>query len=391
MELVPLYRSLLTMTAFKASEDGTIYTKIDGHEVPVSIEGKGMTLPTPTALKNAFVKNQVIFHPLNENAAAVDKPVFKRYLAAVVADLNATVSDFIICLSNLAATPENQTNLPQEALEILADIGPVDKAFAQKMMIMSSTILASEDVNVSWVKIYMKRNGKVKGSSGRQAAIVSFPILELIDKEDEVCSLKIRKKDREPFKKLFMQILNRAGDAEWYNHVSDSQTCPSMDALMGSVKKIYESLIDFTSKMPAKVADLEFQINSDVNMDWCDAFNNIEALRTKIITVPATTVAAEPVAAPAVAAPAPVGAYQAPGFASPGQPLGQPQAQPGTFAAFMQSNPQMAGALQQQSGFMPAYQAQVKPNPIAAGFNSNLAHTLAPQYPQGGYGGHRGF
>lgn len=227
-----VYRPLLLSLGCRIGEDQTIYL----NDKAAVVMGKTLVMPTEDKL-NAANGQHVFFHPLSENIARGDSPIFKWLKAAIQFRLSVDMS---IMLGNLLSIANDETvasKLKASQLDLLTACSKVnDKA----VQIFSSVQKKFNLTNHKIVNIYNGRNGKIDGVTYNRAAVVTFPMLEGIrDENNELWkSAKLRKADYGLFEALFEYAYPKLFEEDAWSYGSDSMDAPSLEAMIGAYLKL---------------------------------------------------------------------------------------------------------------------------------------------------------
>jgi hypothetical protein len=280
MTLNEIYTAVLACAGMSVDSEGFISTKVGDKSLPALIDGKRMVLPTQFQLSNLKPDSAIVFHPLRENIMQGESPILNKLRKSIVVKLNYTFA--IICqnlLDIIASTAVHHTLTPDQSM-VLSIVTDVDKKTLEVFNKIQEYSCKDNFAN-PFVKIFLKKGGKVDDKTYSRAGIVSFPILEqLTDKAIEApCGISMRVKDREGLIKLYNFIFTASN----YSVGSNTQVAPYVDALMNATAGPAGRLNDLLILYSNLIEDSDKLI---FNSDWVDAFVNINDFIPEIRKIP---------------------------------------------------------------------------------------------------------
>lgn len=274
-----LYKDLLSAAGLYVSVDGCISYLAGEEKYPLLIGDKRVVLPTQEHLKGGG-EARVLFHPLLENLMRGESEVFTTYRTHLIGNLNIEFSDLFFNILQLAASPAEHKKLNPDQAEPLTALAKANQSVLDKYEEIIRK-MPVDDVTSAFIKVYIKKNGKCRGTKHSRVAIVTFPFLEtLLEKDSKMYGVTLRQNDRACFTELFKFIIKDADVAEQYCYGSDNKIAPNMDALMyafapiaggvNSAMALYENIFP----------------SNPIHSDWADTFATLDSLINDIRMIP---------------------------------------------------------------------------------------------------------
>lgn len=381
MKLLELYESILKAACLSVDNDGFVSVKLQNDNSPSMVNGKRLALPTQKHLANPQPDSKMLFHPLAENIMRGESEVITKLRHSFNVRFNFTFAALGQSLLQIASSIAEHHKLSPEQSEVLSALKDADETTAinfSKIMINS----IKNDPGKAFVNIYLKRGGKIGEKKYARIGVVSFPFYEqLQNKDEDVCGVKLRVKDRATLKALCEYIFPAIKNPEAYNAGSDSQIAPFLEALMKTVKCLamcFNDIFDLFNKHIDGYEELVF------NSDWVEGLDNLPSMMGEIRMIPiqagnegstkaiGTVGTNMPVQQPLVT---PV-AQQAPAqFVSPQQSY-HPQQQMGYNNPVVQNPTMPQGLIKTDKGI--DLQSLLRSNPAVFG-NQNFQHQQMQQ------------
>jgi hypothetical protein len=136
------------------------------------------------------------------------------------------------------------------------------------------------------VSVYLTRGGVVKEKTFHRAAIVKFTLYEELIKagsDNVVMGVKLSKKDRDLFKKLFERAIPGIDNPQHYSTGSNANVAPFMDSMMNTFLKLFSITNDMVEnyKVVFSIPNL-----MTVPMEWSDELMDIDSLSSIVRLVP---------------------------------------------------------------------------------------------------------
>jgi hypothetical protein len=409
IKLMDVYTAMLQTTAMEVTSDGFVRMSIgDGEYLPVvGKEGKSVVLPLTERLLDPNNHNYEVFHLLAENSKVSNSSdLLTRYRHWLINRENIVIGSLGTALLRIAADAALSKRLRPDQADFLKLVVGADETSAIAFGKIADAASKPNQLQRVFASMYIRNAGVLDNKSYGRIATVNFPFYDELKKIDDeaaeakkapkgqkkqkvenvVFDVEMRIKDRAVFMGLMHYLIPNLDVEHAYDVGSNSKIAPSIDALMRAFHPMAKHLNDimevFKGLDPAMDRALD---NMYFNLDWFDAFINLDALWNQIRMVPQqnqgvinepTETAPTPAGpAPAPLAPppwntAPQAVYSAPtqAYPAPAQPQGMypPPAVPAqrssgsgvSVAAMMHRS--MAGQRQQPGGYPqgPMHQTQ---------------------------------
>lgn len=283
MKLLELYESILKAACLSVDNDGFVSVKLQNDNSPSMVNGKRLALPTQKHLANPQPDSKMLFHPLAENIMRGESEVITKLRHSFNVRFNFTFAALGQSLLQIASSVAEHHKLTPEQSEVLSALKDADETTAinfSKIMINS----IKNDPGKAFVNIYLKRGGKIGDKKYARIGVVSFPFYEqLQNKDEDVCGVKLRVKDRATLKALCEYIFPAIKNTEAYNAGSDSQIAPFLEALMKTVKCLamcFNDIFDLFNKHIDGYEELVF------NSDWVEGLDNLPSMMGEIRMIP---------------------------------------------------------------------------------------------------------
>jgi hypothetical protein len=289
MDLIDVYKSLLSTAGMSADSDGFISIQLAGADRKAFlVKGKRLVLPTDTQLRNPDFTNRVVFHPLSESILRGESEVVTAFREALVTRLNFIIGYVAINLLDLAVSTASHSKLGPDQADFLMKIKDSDEKTLLALQKITESMMVG-DSSKAFVHLRVQKNGTVGGTKHRRVGIVYFPFYEEIKKvpapkePNEIYGVKLRKNDRETFKALMEYMVSKIEKDNVWMFPSDSEIAPTMDALMKSVIAVGDSVntvVDTFQDYIEGSTDLYF------NGDFEESFKDLNKLHTQIRMIP---------------------------------------------------------------------------------------------------------
>ena len=292
MKIIELYESILKTANLFVTEDGYVNHILANSKEPVTVKGKSLVLPTPAHLANPNWENRIVFHPLSENILRAESDVLEKLRAGLNIRFNYTITVLVRALLNIAASPDEHPKLTPEQSDFLSHVKDADEKTIKAFSDLCDAMPAGQTTK-SFVSIYLKRSGNIKGKQHKRCGIVSFPLYtELVNvKKDRVIfGVSLRAKDVVLFKNLFEWLIPGIGEPESYNVGADSQVAPYLEALMKAVANVASPLnavIELFRK-PLGVDKNGVDEADEMMFEsaWLETFDNLAVMVPEIRMIP---------------------------------------------------------------------------------------------------------
>ena len=294
--LIQIYKDILSTAWMSANEKGVISRLIDpetGEKSPVMIEDntdnkkkKTAVLPIKENLVGLDNSEFLVIHPLNENPSKPASPVVDFLRRMMSVRLNWVLSTMLPELLVFASSPAKHDLLKPEQLDILTCLADAGKDSASKFLKLLEASKAKNGHFSTIVSVYLTRGGVVKEKTFHRAAIVKFTLYEELIKagsDNVVMGVKLSKKDRDLFKKLFERVIPGIDNPQHYSTGSNANVAPFMDSMMNTFLKLFSITNDMVEnyKVVFSIPNL-----MTVPMEWSDELMDIDSLSSIVRLVP---------------------------------------------------------------------------------------------------------
>lgn len=289
MNLLDVYKSLLSTAGMSADTDGFISIRLAGTEKkPFLVKGKRLVLPIEEQLRNSNFENRIVFHPLSESILRGESEVVTGFREALVKRLNFIIGYLSVSLLDLAVSTAVHSRFTPQQTEFLAKVKDTDEKTVQCLQKITELMMVG-DTSRTFVHLRVQKNGTVGNSKHRRVGIAYFPFYEEVKKvpapkeANEIYGVKLRKNDRETFKVLMEYIISGIENTNSWMFPSDSEIAPTMDALMKTLIAISDPInttVDLFKDYVDGSEDLYF------NGDWEESFSDLNKLHVQIRMIP---------------------------------------------------------------------------------------------------------
>ena len=294
--LIQIYKDILSTAWMSANEKGVISRLIDpetGEKSPVMIEDntdnkkkKTAVLPIKENLVGLDNSEFLVIHPLNENPSKPASPVVDFLRRMMSVRLNWVLSTMLPELLVFASSPAKHDLLKPEQLNILTCLADAGKDSASKFLKLLEASKAKNGHFSTIVSVYLTRGGVVNGKTYHRAAIVKFTLYEELVKagsDNVVMGVKLSKKDRDLFRKLFERVIPGIDDPQHYSTGSNANVAPFMDSMMNTFLKLFSITNDMVENYRVVFSIPDLMI---VPMEWSDELMDIDSLSSIVRLVP---------------------------------------------------------------------------------------------------------
>ncbi len=260
MNLLDFYTELTASLGLIADETG--YLSMDTTPPqPVMVEGKRLCLPTAEILSKKDIENTTIFHPLCELLTRGESEVLRELKLHIqrryTAQFSMTLIAIALLLNSEDALTAAQTKWLAEFKKWSRDGAGIETI--QKFVTKGLTKSVS-----SVVSIYLKSGGEQNNQSYKRLAVISFPILEELDK-DKPYGITMTANDRKQLKAIVQKMIGEESPSDAYNTGTNEDVAPRFVALVGATEKLIRKL-DKTSTVFKKV--IPNYSKYETNLGW---------------------------------------------------------------------------------------------------------------------------
>jgi len=304
MKLMDFYKKVLHSLGLEVSQDDFVQINLGGKPTMFTVNGKPMVLPTkehidtsiePDGNGNIMV-TKVLFNPLNEDVIKGDSTSLKKVKDIAEKKLAHTFAAVGELLLTLASNPKLQKKTDMELNKFLIELNNVydgkakDKVDDKSVDTWSKMYAKSlkEPASKSFLKLYLKKNGRYDGNRYNRLAVASFPFYEMLleaDKTTPVYGYKLRIKDLAVYKLIYTYVFNMMDENHSVVVGSNDNESPGFIALfklyikLGTrMNKILKSLTSVNREL-VKEATLPIEV-TDKDLEKLSIF------KSELFTIP---------------------------------------------------------------------------------------------------------
>lgn len=295
-KLIKIYTDILETAWMTVGKKGVISRLIDpetGEKAVVTIEDntdnkkkKAAVLPLKENLVNLDSSEYLVIHPLSENPSKPASPVVDFLRRMMSVRINWILSTMLPELLVFASNPGKHDLLTPEQLNILTCLSDVGKDSAAKFLKLLEASKSKHGHFATIVSVYLTRGGVVNGKTFHRAAITKFTLYDEIMKagsDNVVLGIKLSKKDREVFRKLFERVIPGIDDPQHYSTGSNANVAPFMDSMMNTFLKLFSITNDMIENYKVIFSIPELMT---VPLKWSDDLMDIDNLSSIVRLVP---------------------------------------------------------------------------------------------------------
>lgn len=287
-KLIDYYRILLELGWLVADEDGNVSVQLGDEELPATIDGKRLILPTREQMKDTNWDNRVGFHPLREAFNLGVSDVVANLRDQYVQRLNVTISYMLKEFVHIGNDQKNQKNLTTEQSQVLECLSDVSDTTVKQLDALIKNTKARNSAD-QFINIYIRRGGTVKGEKYGRAGIVTFPIYEhLVSSKEPINGVKFNAKDRSTLIKLYEFIFPTLRvDREFLNVGINSRTAPFLESLVRATINVVDQIVE-TAQPYRDLFSIPhiFSFPSDIGV-WKEVFDSKDLAERLARAVPA--------------------------------------------------------------------------------------------------------
>lgn len=239
---------------YQVTEDEMI-SVIDpvGNTSPAKVDGKRLVLPSKKWLKSGFGTDYIAFHPLAESMSRLGtSPVLQHMQRQVKANLAFMVRYLCQELMKVATDPSVHKDLPPDCTDFLKKLSDAQPATADWL----EKVFNAANRKNRFVSVYLKANGKFDGKNVNRLCVIRFPILEEIQKEEDVFGLNIPKKHKKVIINLLKLIIPFGDSPEEYSAGTTLRTAPYFIVLIQAYSKITQQLNNIINQYRLIIEDV---------------------------------------------------------------------------------------------------------------------------------------
>lgn len=242
-QTLAFYKEALQAMRYGIDDEGLIsITTATGQMAPAEVDGKRLVLPTKAWLKKGFGDEFQAWHPLSETMARRGtSPVMQHMQRNCRAQLSFTYIYLAQQLLKVAADRELHKELPptDDCNEFLNKMQLAD----DKLVKVFDKLVQAASEKKRLITLYLKNGGTYGGKKVNRLAVIRFPIIELLETEDnKVLGIEIKPKQRQVLLTLLRTILPNGDDPEQYSAGSNNRVAPYFHAFMQAYRKVIVQL-----------------------------------------------------------------------------------------------------------------------------------------------------
>lgn len=283
--LVKFYKNMLHSLNVESNDESrlslVISTGDDGDDLEQKClaNGKRVVLPSNDLLKSGDWTGMIPFHPLSENLLRGESEIIHFLRNIIQFRLAGVIGILTSELLDIAASPKEHVDMSPSECEYLSLVPDVD----DKTLKVLDKVLKNGLGDM--VKVYLKRNGTLKGKEHRRVASVNFPIWdELTSEGTKIYRTSAgNKKNKKAIADLFNYVIPNAGDRDLWSTSSDSDIAPYFHALLRSYAHVAEHLNSLVDKHERMLSNPD-QLRSDLG--WIKDINRMSKWRDVIPALP---------------------------------------------------------------------------------------------------------
>lgn len=241
--IAKFYSQVLTAIGLSVDENGFATLKQEGTNIPFTIEGKQLRVPTEEFLADPDWDNFIAFHPLGENLIRKKSLVHDRTVKMAQHHLNSALTELILTMTKLAAETEQHAGATTEQKGFLRVMEDADERTYKGIKDVLLKNMDGEEKAL--VNLFVRRNGTWKGEEVARLCSVSFPVMDEEYTGNKAIYAKnlARVSDKEAFFKLIRHILPGLDEADLhYNYGSNSPVAPNFHALMMAYSRVAKDI-----------------------------------------------------------------------------------------------------------------------------------------------------
>lgn len=246
-KVLAFYKSLLATLdiADTGDNDDGLLSHVGSGE-PIMVDGKRLALPTKDNIRLAGKDEVVVFHPLSENVFEGMSEVFIEFRHIVTAKIHKIIAYTAHTLIKLVLNKATHEGLTNAQMGAISKLDGVDEKFLESFKKMMNKLEVNGQHQL--VNIFMKYGGTLNDAKYMRIAFVSFPLLELIEANEDgvILDVKFRKKDIALLKAVFELVIPKAFDKNVYSAGSNSSIAPYFCALLLAMCHILEDTAGIT-------------------------------------------------------------------------------------------------------------------------------------------------
>lgn len=233
---------------------------------PITIlGGKRLALPTDYVMNHLYEGNIVPFHPLSEVIVMGQSTVMQTTRQIVNASLTQKILSTML---GICTGISKQVTMTAKQTEFVQSLDKVDDKTVKALIKLIDTIDPESPHRV--INVFLKHGGILHDVQYKRICTVNFPLYqELLEAEDTVYGVKMRKQDVRILRTLFEILFPHIDTPNYYSYGTDTLVCPYFIALLGGFKNVVTELNRVSYKFKKIIEEYTGTI-PHVNVDFID-------------------------------------------------------------------------------------------------------------------------
>lgn len=264
MKLLDFYTRMVNAMGMIINDDGRVSAGGFEPHPPIMIENRRLCMPTDTVLAEKNLDECVVFHPLCEMVTRGESEVLSAIKQQFTRRLGSL---FIVTFTAAANQLSTQDHLPTAQAKWLQDFTPWTAAGRETVVKFIKAMSANP---AELIKVYIKTNGIYKDKPVNRLAVVTFPILDELDKEKPL-GVMMAKRDRAQIKAIVLKMFPKADVLGEYSHGDSGKTAPRLAALVGALEKLFTPLNAVAHMFRKQIPSYE---RYEVDISWIEQFED---------------------------------------------------------------------------------------------------------------------
>jgi len=229
VEIEKFYDGIMGTLDIEVSSNGVLMVNINGVSTPLLLDGLPVVLPTRENIKTVVeLKNgkpepvKYLFNPLDESAIKGENKSFNLLKTIIERKFLGNIAGIGIILFSVLSNAKAENN-NMVLNKLLSKINKY-RTPAVKQMIDKKTVeawielydkIAQENSPYPYIKLYIKRGGKIDNIKYNRVGVITFPFLESLvkftTKDKKFLDITLRNKDKNVFLSLFEFLFEEEG------------------------------------------------------------------------------------------------------------------------------------------------------------------------------------
>ncbi len=233
---------------------------------PITIlGGKRLAIPTDFVMQHLYEGNIVPFHPLSEVIVMGQSTVIQTTRQIVNASLTQKILSTML---GICTGISKQVTMSAKQTDFVKNLEKVDEKTV-KALIKLIDVIDPESPN-RLINVFLKHGGILHDVQYKRICTVNFPLYqELLEAEDTVYGVKMRKQDVRILRTLLETIFPNIDTPNYYSYGTDTLVCPYFITLLGGFKNVVTELNRVSYKFKKIIEEYTGTI-PHVNVDFID-------------------------------------------------------------------------------------------------------------------------